>query len=162
MAGIRRHRYIWYPGQYIPQSPLHARTVFNFFLPDYKPAGEIAAGGWVAPEFQIQTDGYVTNFSNVMDWLVWNYVGNPSPWIDADSTKIDIETERLLAANNATLDALIERLNLLLMSGSMSSHMKSTLRTYLLTIPANDENGSRRVWEALWMIMVSPEYVIEK
>ena len=154
--------YIWYPGQYIPQSPLHSRTVFNFFLPDYKPAGEIAAGGWVAPEFQIQTDGYVTNFSNVMDWLVWNYVGNPSPWIDADSTKIDIETERLLAANNATLDALIERLNLLLMSGSMSSHMKSTLRTYLLTIPANDENGSRRVWEALWMIMVSPEYVIEK
>ena len=57
---------------------------------------------------------------------------------------------------------VIERLNLLLMSGSMSSHMKSTLRTYLLTIPANDENGSRRVWEALWMIMVSPEYVIEK
>lgn len=154
--------YIWYPGQYIPQSPLHARTVFNFFLPDYKPAGEIAANGWVAPEFQIQTDGYVTNFSNVMDWLVWNYVGNASPWIDADSTKIDIEAERQLAANNATMDALIERLNLLLMSGSMSSHMKSTLRTYLLTIPANDENGARRVWEALWMIMVSPEFVIEK
>lgn len=153
--------YIWYPGQYIPQSPLHARTVFNFFLPDYKPAGEIATGGWVAPEFQIQTDGYVTNFSNVMDWLVWNYAGNPSPWADAYATKINIEAERLLAGN-ATIDALIERLNLLLMSGSMSTHMKSTLRTYLLTVPAGDENGARRVWEALWMIMVSPEYVIEK
>ncbi|MBK7044056.1 MAG: DUF1800 family protein [Rhodanobacteraceae bacterium] len=153
--------FVWWPGQYIPQSPLHARTVFNFFLPDYKPAGEITAGGWVAPEFQIQTDGYVTNFSNVMDWLVWNYAGNPSPWADADATKINIEAERLLAGN-ATIDAMIERLNLLLMSGSMSTHMKTTLRSYLLSIPAGEENGARRVWEALWMIMVSPEFVIEK
>jgi len=153
--------FVWWPGQYIPQSPLHARTVFNFFLPDYKPAGEITAGGWVAPEFQIQTDGYVTNFSNVMDSLVWNYAGNPSPWADADATKINIEAERLLAGN-ATIDAMIERLNLLLMSGSMSTHMKTTLRSYLLSIPAGEENGARRVWEALWMIMVSPEFVIEK
>ena len=154
--------YVWWPGQYVPQSPLHARTVFNFFLPDYKPTGEIAAGGWVAPEFQIQTDGYVTNFSNVLDWMTWNYQNNPSQWADPDMTKIVIETERGLASNNATIDAFIERLNLLLMSGSMSTHMKSTLRTYLLTIPANAENGYRRVWEALWLIMVSPEYVIEK
>lgn len=154
--------WVWWPGQYVPQSPLHARTVFNFFRPDYKPAGEIAQGGWVAPEFQIQTDGYVTNFSNVMDWMVWNYAGNPSEWADPDAIKIDIEAERALASNNATIDALIERLNLLLMSGSMSTHMKSTLRTYLLTIPAGDEDGYRRVWEALWLIMVSPEFVIEK
>jgi uncharacterized protein (DUF1800 family) len=154
--------YIWWPGQYIPQSPLHARTVFNFYLPDFKPAGEIAAGGWVAPEFQIQTDGYVTNFSNVLDWMTWNYQGNPSQWADPDMTRLVIETERMLASNNATIDALIERLNLLLMAGSMSPHMKSTLRTYLLTLPANGDNGYRRVWEALWLIMVSPEYVIEK
>ena len=154
--------YVWWPGQYIPQSPLHARTVFNFYLPDFKPAGEVAAGGWVAPEFQIQTDGYVTNFSNVLDWMTWNYQGNPSQWADPDMTRLVIETERGLASNNATIDAFIERLNLLMMAGAMSPHMKSTLRTYLLTLPANGENGYRRVWEALWLIMVSPEYVIEK
>ena len=59
--------YVWWPGQYVPQSVLHARTVFNFYLPDYAPVGEIANGGWVAPEFQIQTDGAVTNFSNILD-----------------------------------------------------------------------------------------------
>jgi uncharacterized protein (DUF1800 family) len=153
--------YVWWPGQNVPQAPLHARTVFNFFLPDYKPAGEITAGGWVAPEFQIQTDGYITNFSNLFDGLVWNYETNTSEWLDENAIKIDIEAERQLSSN-ASIDQLLDRLNLLMMSGSMSSHMRSTLRTYLLTIPANAENGNRRVWEALWMIMVSPEYVIEK
>lgn len=153
--------WIWWPGQYVPQMPLHARTVFNFFLPDYQPAGEIASNSWVAPEFQIQTDGYVTNFSNVLDTMVWNYVGNPSEWADPDATKINLASERALSGN-ASIGRLLERLDVLMMSGSMSTHMRNTLRTYLLAIPVGDEAGYRRAWEALWLIMVSPEYVIEK
>jgi hypothetical protein len=153
--------YIWWPGQYVPQSPLHSRTVFNFFLPDYQPAGEVASNGWVAPEFQIQTDGYVTNFSNVFDWMTYYYVGNTSPWLDPDYARININFERALSGN-ASLDRLLDRLDVLMLSGSMSTHMRGVLRNYLLAIPANDENGYRRVWEALWLIAVSPEYVIEK
>ena len=160
-SGRYQDWWIWWPGQYVPQMPLHARTVFNFFLPDYQPAGEIAAAGWVAPEFQIQTDGYVTNFSNVLDTMAWNYVGNPSEWADPDATKINLASERALSGN-ASIERLLERLDVLMMSGAMSTHMRNTLRTYLLAIPAGDEAGYRRAWEALWLIMVSPEYVIEK
>ena len=152
---------IWWPGQYVPQSPLHSRTVFNFFLPDYQPAGEIATGGWVAPEFQIQTDGYVTNFSNILDTMTYYYVGNPSEWLDPNQARINLSTERALSSN-AALNSLLERLDVLLMSGSMSPHMRTTLRNYLLSIPVGDEAGYRRAWEAIWLIMVSPEYVVEK
>jgi len=37
------------------QMALRAETVFNFFLPDYAPAGPVASAGLVAPEFQLST-----------------------------------------------------------------------------------------------------------
>ena len=79
--------------------------------------------------------------------------------MDPDTAKIDTSAEHALSGN---VDALLDRLDLLMMSGSMSAHMRSTLKTYLESIPAGDESGYRRVWEAMWMISVSPEYVIEK
>ncbi len=45
------------------QSPLKAPSVFNWFLPGYKPGGLIASYGKVAPEFQIATESSV--FQNI-------------------------------------------------------------------------------------------------
>ena len=45
------------------QTPLKAPSVFNWFLPDYKPGGLIASYGKVAPEFQIATESSV--FQNI-------------------------------------------------------------------------------------------------
>ena len=76
------------------QSPLAAPSVFNFFLPDYQPKGEIANQGFVAPEFQIHNTklsvGYI-NHTNA--WLVWNALmtdwetGNPQVSINVDKYK---------------------------------------------------------------------------
>jgi hypothetical protein len=38
------------------QSPQDAPSVFNWFLPDFQPAGRMAAAGLVAPELQISTE----------------------------------------------------------------------------------------------------------
>ncbi|GIS97505.1 MAG: hypothetical protein CM1200mP24_07890 [Gammaproteobacteria bacterium] len=35
------------------QHPLSSPTVFNFFMPNHMPTGELASAGIVAPEFQI-------------------------------------------------------------------------------------------------------------
>ena len=149
----------------IAQAPLHSPTVFNFFLPDYAPPGEIATAGLHAPEFQIQTDGNVTRLSDILYDVVRSMSG--SPYLDPDTyvtnryTQIHVEGERALRSD-ANLERMLERIDILMMSGSMSAHMRTTLRTYLLAISANEDNGYRRVHEALWLTMISPEYVIEK
>ena len=158
--------YIRWPDSSVGQAPLHARTVFNFFLPDYAPTGEIANGDWVAPEFQIQTDAPITDFSNLISGLSDNSIGNP--WAEAPndhildrSTLIDLSAERALRGN---VPKLIERLDVILMSGSMSDHMRGVLTNYLGTVldDPEDDGGYLRPWEALRVILLSPEYVIEK
>lgn len=152
--------YIHWPGNSIPQYALGANTVFNFFLPDYIPPGEAAASNLHAPEFQIQTDNNVVAFSNVLDGLSrWQYTGNTSEWLDRDLMLNNLDSLRNLRTNP---DALLERLDVLFMAGQMSPHMRTVLKNYILTFGAEEEGGYKRVTEAIWMIVMSPEYVIEK
>ncbi len=155
--------FVRWPGSYLAQTPLHSPTVFNFFLPDYAPVGEVANAGLLAPEFQVQTDSYVTNLSNLLDWIIYSHVGNPdldpTEYITAKPTLLNFDAERALRTN---VPQLVDRLDVLLMSGAMSAHMRSTLINYLNAIPSSDNAGYRRVREAVWLIMVSPEHVIEK
>jgi len=46
------------------QNPMSAPTVFNFFLPDYTPAGTLAANGLVSPEMQIANENTVIQAHN--------------------------------------------------------------------------------------------------
>ena len=152
--------YVWYPYASV-QAPLHANSVFNFFLPDYaNPGADVAQAGLVSPEFQIETDTYLTRFTNLLDGFVtWQYTGNTSQFLDPDITLVNIERERALSAN---VDQLLEHLDVLFMGGTMSPFMRDTLRNHLNGIPVGAGNGYRRVTDALSLILVSPEFAIEK
>lgn len=53
----------------IGQTPLQAPTVFNYFLPDYSPAGTLSTNGLNAPEFQLATEVGVINHINALHTL---------------------------------------------------------------------------------------------
>ncbi len=55
----------------IGQTPLYAPSVFNYFLPDYSPAGTLSTNGLKAPEFQIATDVSVITHINVLHALFY-------------------------------------------------------------------------------------------
>jgi len=152
--------YIHWPGNTIPQYALGSNTVFNFFLPDYMPPGEAAQANLFSPEFQIHTDNNVVGLSNLLDGLAtWQYTGNTSEWLDRDLTLVNLDGLRNLRTNP---DALLEHIDVLFMSGQMSPHMRQVVRNYIMTFGAESEGGYKRVTEALWMVTMSPEYVIEK
>ncbi len=57
----------------IGQTPLHAPSVFNWFLPDYAVVGPLADSGLRTPEFQIATEiSVITNINLVYQLLYWN------------------------------------------------------------------------------------------
>ena len=150
-----------YPSYFLGQSVLSSPTVFNFYLPAYRPRGELAASGLFAPEFQILTDGYLTEYANTtFNSVFWLFVGNDQA--DPEWLKLDL-TPWFALANDAP--RLVDELNVLLMGGRMSAAMRQIMIDHVQGIvdPGNPE-GQRheRVTDAIWLITMSPEGVIER
>jgi len=128
------------------QTPLWSPTVFNFFSPDYTAPGAIAAAGLVSPEFQITTETTVVEQANTVYAAVF--------WQDIP---LDLSDEESLASDPAIL---VDHLNRVLMASSMSSDMRTILINTITQIPV--DNPEERVRSALWLVLNSPEYVVEK
>jgi hypothetical protein len=149
----------WYTDYYLGQSALGSPTVFNFFLPDYQPPGEMSTLGLSGPEFQITTDTSIASVANGLGDKVYYYWRGNS-WIDPEDITVDLEPE-LAFANDPV--RLVDRYDLLFMNRTMSDSMFDTLVGYLQGLPnGNDSERRERVQEAVWLIQSSPEYSIER
>lgn len=144
------------------QGPLRSPSVFNFFRPDFRQHGEVSALGLYSPEFQILSDSLAVSTANRLFSLSFCYHSQgASCWADDDTSTLFLDTER--DATLATDDpaGLIERYNLLFLSGQMSPAMRATLLTRLVEITGSTR-GRQRVQHALYLILNSPEYVVQK
>ncbi len=158
------------------QVPLSAPSVFNFFKPSFAQPGEIRSAGLVSPEFQIANDVQLVTAPNELGWRIFLfYIGSrysvvwengaPVP----EETLMDYSALKLLAASPA---ALVDHLNLVLMSGQMSAFMRNILINRLNgTLPdvipgqpagAAPDQALFRVQQALYLIVNSPEFNIQK
>lgn len=149
----------------IGQAPLYSPTVFNFFKPDFAPAGEVRSLGLVGPEFQILTETTTTSIANNLFWEIFcHYTASDSCWGADDPTTLlmDEASDAPLAASDPA--ALVDRYSLLLMGGQMSPFMRGVLVTRLNQMQSGDYDdiGRARVQEALYLILNSPEYSIQK
>jgi uncharacterized protein (DUF1800 family) len=139
-------------GSSLSQTPLRAPTVFNFFSPDYQAAGAIAAAGLKSPEFEITTGTTVISQANLMRSTI-NSGNGPSD----DRITLNLSSELTLAANPTQL---VDHLNTLLMANGMSSAMRTTLINAITQIPAN--NPTERMRTAIYLVVNSPQFVVEK
>ena len=134
------------------QHPLSAPSVFNFFLPAHSPAGDIAAAGLVAPEFQITTSNSIVGMSNLVDFIVLGefVTDAPEPFAPVSlnfDDYIDIADD---------VDELLERLDIVLTAGTLDSATRRGIRSVLLDIPEVEI----RVRVALYLVLVSPDYAV--
>jgi len=154
----------WNPESHFNQAPNRSPSVFNFYQPDYRRPGELTQLGMYSPELQIVNEVFVTRTAN---WLYGqterHYAGNnfnPNP--DARTVMMDFSNLWSLATSPAQL---IDHLNVLLMSGQMSAHMRGVVLAYIESIPYTgfgDSGGRQRAWEAVHLIITSPEYQVQK
>lgn len=156
------------------QHPLNSPSVFNFFLPTYAPSGPIMDSSLVAPEFELLNSTIAIEYINMSFDIIWseNYMesitlASPEnvgyPWWEIgfsnpeDHVELDFNEEISLAAYDPA--AMIERLNLLLGGGTISS---ATMQTIVNIIDVDYLEPSDRVKLALYFILISPDYVIQK
>jgi uncharacterized protein (DUF1800 family) len=136
----------------LAQEAMHSPTVFNFFGPDYSAPGAIAAAGLKSPEFEITTDTTVVSSANYLRTAINTGLG-PS----GDRITLSLAAEQTRAADPA---GLVDHLNSLLMAGGMSSNMRTILINAVTQIPSN--NPLERVRTAIYLVVNSPEFVVDK
>jgi hypothetical protein len=149
--------------------------VFNFFRPGYVPPGTtLAARGATAPEFQIVNESTVAQYVNLLEQTLLDGV-----WVHApDRPDYDFETPSPASGFDMPVDysreiaiahdarALVDRLNLLMAAGQLSASTCARIVAALETAPVGRGSPARdlqlRVARALMLVMVCPEYLVQK
>jgi uncharacterized protein (DUF1800 family) len=140
------------------QVPLSSPTVFNFYLPDYQPLGPIADQGLVGPEFQIHNTRTSIGYINeVNSWAVWRSLMNS--WEEDDpGTRLILDDYLDLARDP---EALVNHLDLLYTYGTLSDRTRNIIKSAISPMIYNEYRESRAEL-ALYLMMISPDYVILK
>ena len=140
------------------QSVLGAKSVFNFFLPDYQPNGPIADEGLVAPEFQIHNSRSSIGMMNEVNrWAVYNAVmygweeNNPEVILNLDE----------LRAYARDPEVLLNKLDILFTHGQLTQRTRDLIKEALAAQIYGDYRENR-VRLAIYLIMISPDYAVLK
>lgn len=146
------------------QAPLSAPSVFNFFLPDFKPNGGIGDQNLVAPEFQIHNSSTSIGYVNIIDYFtspVWTSIFET--WdLELDDPRLEFESLKYWAKDP---EVLINHLDKLFTQGILSQEIRVIIRDAITPIQGNDPNIDYmyyRVKMALYLVFISPDYAIQK
>ncbi len=146
------------------QSALTSPSVFNFYRPGYIPPNtRLGAQSLTAPEFQIVDEVTVAGYANTMQTAIGTGIGSGSDVRSAYTVEI------LLAAD---ANALVDRMDRMLLYGQMSPTLRARIIESVnsISIPAPTANNAatiataklNRARLAVYMTMVSPEYLVQR
>jgi len=157
------------PHTHLGQRPFDAPTVFNFYAPTDAPS-DVAQLGLVAPEMTLFKDDIVLNYLRRMfDLAISNIVGTdpvtPTAPYSEDTRRAMVlnlsEAKQFAHDSNALLNFYSERL----FGGIMSDHLRSVTIAFLDELPVQDGDDANRQYraeQALTVLLVSPEYNIQR
>lgn len=148
------------PNTSLSQSAMRSPSVFNYYRPGYTPPNSAAAAaGLVSPELQLANEVSVAGYLNYLR----------GSWLNVNTNRdiqLDFSAELALAGNPT---ALVDRLDLLLMSGQMSAALRDQIITAIngRSIPTTNQTNidaarRDRVFIGILLTMASPEYLVQK
>jgi hypothetical protein len=137
------------------QSPLRSPSVFNFFRPGYVPPNTaLATASKQAPEFQILNETTTAGYLNFMQNVTRNGYINVKP------------TYTALLPMAHDVPAVLAYLNLRLTANQLSTETLSVIQTVMtaFNITAASPEGSKlnMLATACFLILASPEYLVQK
>jgi uncharacterized protein (DUF1800 family) len=156
------------------QHPMASPSVFNFFLPSYAPSGPVSDSSLVAPEFELLNSAIAIKYINLISDMFFGNIYMESitmahpdeigyPWWEMgfespeDQVSLNFDDEIILATTDT--HAMVDRLNILLAGGTMTSE---TIDTISELVDIEDLDSTDRVKIALYLLLISPDYIIQK
>jgi len=131
-----------------------APSVFNFYPPGYVIPGTVVLG----PEFALQNTSTAFTRINYVNSLVFAQSIAPDPTVyGATGTQLDWSGLTPLAGNP---QALVAKLNSLLLHGTLSAAAQSAVVTAVSAVSATD--ALTRAKTAFYLVASSPQYQVER
>ncbi|WP_372895257.1 DUF1800 family protein [Stieleria sp.] len=151
------------------QMPFRSPSVFNFYLPDYQPPGDLIGhtpsrrnpyDSLYAPEFQILNG--VTANKMLNRFRVWAYRRYVQYGMRKGTCRITfhLEPELELAKDLANLDEILRRFDLWLCNGSMSEATKTSIKNAIASEPS--ASNVERLEVILNAVVLSPDCAVEQ
>ena len=145
------------------QAPMRSPSVFNFFRPGYVPPsqGKLGTASVTAPEFQLCNEVTVAAYLNFIKGAIETGINDVVPNYSADDIAL---------AKNPT--DLVNRYSLLLTGDTLSVTNKGFITTAISEIigpsgprgspSRNFTEAEDRIQATLFLIMATPEYMVQK
>ncbi len=163
----------------LSQSPLDAPSVFNWFLPDYEPGGDISASGLFAPEMIQTTETQTISNINYMRTLTYGGNGQGVNALvgatDGNEDNVQIDKPGLQALYDAEItggatvaeavETLIDHLDVVLMAGNFkatygAAPAPNPRSTVIDTIIA--AGNGEKIRGSIYLLCITPEYIHQK
>lgn len=155
------------------QEMLHAPSVFNYYSSDYMPPGNLTKQKLLAPETQVFDGLLAVHQNNLLANIIFRreindknvYTGEDAGevngiipygdfWNPNVKALLNLTEERALANNP---EALVDRINLLLTQGKLSAEDSAIIVKHISSI----SDPLARIYEAIYIIAISPEYAVQ-
>lgn len=168
-------------GNDLKQQFMRSPSVFNFYLPNHQPVGEISALGYVGPEYKIHDTGSsIHYFNEVQRWgsngahwtgIMRNGLGfwdasydngpgqPPGRYYDYGIDNIELDLEHFLPFAD-DIDLLINEFDKHLTHGQLSDELRGYLREQIPNIQWGSDYLERRIQTTFYLICVSPDFTI--
>ena len=151
----------------IGQGPLQAKSVFNFFRPDYSPNGMLNDKGLKAPEFEIINENTFVGLTNTTFNMIATFseadgITDEVDTISKDFSRLDFNKITSLAKKP---DDLLNYLSLTFLNNQMSTELRKILLDHLNqkdVYPKGINGQFVKAREALILLINSPEYLIQR
>lgn len=137
------------------QNLFYSPSVFNYYPPD----NALPNTNYLAPEFAILNSSTALNRVNFVNSAVYTTGGiAPDPNVaGATGTSINFAPLQALAGDPA---ALVERLNVLMMQGTMPAEIRNAIVTAVSAVSATDTLGRARA--AIYLVATASQYQVQR
>ena len=144
----------------LDQPTFQPATVFSYYQPGYEVPGIKLTG----PAFGILSTATTLRRANNVSTLIYSGIAsNTTPTQSPDrprGTSVDLANLESLAA---TPSAMLDQLNALMLHGTMSTQVRTSITTAINSIPTSDANFARkRAQMAAYLVATSSQYDIQR
>jgi uncharacterized protein (DUF1800 family) len=156
------------------QAPLLSSSVFNFYQPGYSNPGPIARAGLLSPEFQIFAETNALRQANqnlgMITWGIWTPEPMPS---GTENHRFSFNYAPLVAILDTpgltpqqAQAKLIDHLDERFLFGAMSPELRSQIQSVFAALPGwfdyTTGRQTARAHAALYLVLNSPEFFVQK
>ncbi|MEO8304922.1 MAG: DUF1800 family protein [Betaproteobacteria bacterium] len=142
------------------QNPLRAPSVFNFYHPEFTPAGPLAETDLVGPEFEITNASSVAGFADFSKWAI---IGGFDHGSSDLGNRMLPDYSYYLSLTNSPLQ-LLDELDVVLCGAGMNPDFKVQVAESVAKVTGGTASALalERLNMALWLIINSPDYSVQK